>query len=207
MNYLPKSVIFAAIPGSFPVRKPGRAGSSPFAADSTCLLTAKQLRQRLDPLAHLASCPNRWANWVSAGFTAPYTPDDWIERPAIEANIGSEPVELDEPLRGVVATLAQTHERTEPKFVDIAAVRLDVIADGCRRDDAALETEFAERVLEQLVPSDSSPASVEYHLSHFVGWPRTPIDSTYYPPAEAQTSVAARGARRAICVQGFCGAD
>ena len=70
----------------------------------------------------------------------------WIERPAIEANIGSEPVELDEPLRGVVATLAQTHERTEPKFVDIAAVRLDVIADGCRRDDAALETEFAERV-------------------------------------------------------------
>jgi len=44
-----------------------------------------------------------------------------------------------------VAPLAQALKRAEPEFVDIATVRLDVIA-GCRSDDAALQAELAERM-------------------------------------------------------------
>jgi hypothetical protein len=62
----------------------------------------------------------------------------WIELPAIEANIGSEPVELNESLRAVVAVLAEAHERAEPELVKVAMVRLDVVGDLRRRDDAAL---------------------------------------------------------------------
>jgi hypothetical protein len=40
-----------------------------------------------------------------------------------------------------MAPLAQALKRTEPEFVDIAVVRLDVIADRRRRDDAALQAE------------------------------------------------------------------
>jgi hypothetical protein len=40
----------------------------------------------------------------------------WIELPAIEANIGSEPVELNESLRAAVAVLAEAHERAEPRM-------------------------------------------------------------------------------------------
>ena len=58
--------------------------------------------------------------------------------PAINANVGSKSVLLDEPFCGVMAPLAQTLKRAEPKFVHVAMMRLDVIA-GCRRlDDAAL---------------------------------------------------------------------
>jgi hypothetical protein len=58
----------------------------------------------------------------------------WIERPAIEANIGSEPVELNESLRAVVAVLAEAHERAEPEFVGVAAMWLDVITNLCGRE-------------------------------------------------------------------------
>ena len=61
-----------------------------------------------------------------------------VERPAVDANVRAETVRLDEPLRGVVAGLAQGLERAEPELVDIAAVRPDVIADCRRSDDAAL---------------------------------------------------------------------
>src|SRR5262249_1059034 len=97
-----------------------------------------------------------------------------IQRHAIKANIGAEAVRLNEPLRGVVAALAQALERTEPEFVDVAVMWLDVIADFCRRDDAALRaihngcsSNWCLRILAQ--------RAVEYHLSHFVGWPRTPM--------------------------------
>jgi hypothetical protein len=58
----------------------------------------------------------------------------WIERPAIEANIGSEPVELNESLRAVGAVLAEAHERAEPEFVGVAAMWLDVITNLCGRE-------------------------------------------------------------------------
>lgn len=71
-----------------------------------------------------------------------------IEWPAVEADVGAEAARLDEPLRGVVARLAQTLKRTEPEFVDVAAMRFDVIADFRRRDNAALQAEGAQRMLE-----------------------------------------------------------
>jgi hypothetical protein len=59
-----------------------------------------------------------------------------------------------------MAPFAQAHERTEPEFIDVPTMRLDVITDFCRRDDAALQTELAERMREQLLlpdpPSDRS---------------------------------------------------
>jgi len=54
-----------------------------------------------------------------------------IERPPIKTNVGSEPAELDEPLRGVVTFLAKRLERAKPEFIDVAVMWLDVIAD-CR---------------------------------------------------------------------------
>jgi hypothetical protein len=82
-----------------------------------------------------------------------------VQRPPIKADIGAETARLDEPLRRVVTWLAERLERAEPEFVDVAAMWLDVIADGRRRDDAALEAERTQRMLEQLVPSNPSPAS------------------------------------------------
>src|SRR5262249_54063142 len=82
-----------------------------------------------------------------------------VQRPAIQADIGAETVQLNEPLRGVVAALAQALERTEPEVVDVAVMGLDVVADFRRRDDAALETERTKRMFAQLVSSDASPAS------------------------------------------------
>ena len=61
-----------------------------------------------------------------------------VERPAIEAHIRAKPADLDKPLPGVVATFAEAHERAEPEFVDVAVMRLNVIADCCRLDDAPL---------------------------------------------------------------------
>ena len=61
-----------------------------------------------------------------------------VERPAIEAHIRPKTVDLDKPLPGVVATFAEAHERAEPEFVDVAVMRLNVIADCCRLDDAPL---------------------------------------------------------------------
>src|SRR5262245_49454966 len=66
-----------------------------------------------------------------------------IERAPIQADIGAEAVRLDEPLRGVVAPLAQALECAKPEFVDVAMMRFDGIADFCRRDDTAFETERA----------------------------------------------------------------
>jgi hypothetical protein len=80
-----------------------------------------------------------------------------VQRPPIGADIGAKTARLDKPLRGVVAAFAETHERAEPEFVDIAVMRFNVVADCRRLDDAALEAEHAQRVREQLVPSGSAP--------------------------------------------------
>jgi hypothetical protein len=61
-----------------------------------------------------------------------------VERPAIETDIRAKPADLDKSLPGVVATFAEAHERTEPEFVDVAVVRLNMVADCRRLDYAAL---------------------------------------------------------------------
>ena len=80
-----------------------------------------------------------------------------IGRPTISVNAGTETVQFVHPLGGVVARLAEALERTEPEPITIAVMRLDVVADLRWRDDAALEAELAQRLLEQLVPADPSP--------------------------------------------------
>jgi hypothetical protein len=127
------------------------------------LLTAERLQQHLDPAG---------ACWVrrrfSLGFgrshiVRPASPRPIdrmarVQRPPIEANIGAETARLDEPLRTIVAVLAQALKRAEPKLVNVAVMWLDVIADCRRLDDAALQAEVAERMREQLLPPDPCPA-------------------------------------------------
>jgi hypothetical protein len=62
----------------------------------------------------------------------------WVERPTIESDIRTKTARLDEPLRAVMTPLAERLEWTEPEFVDIATMRLDVITDRRRRDNASL---------------------------------------------------------------------
>jgi hypothetical protein len=72
---------------------------------------------------------------------SPSSSVDWmarVERPPIEAHARAEPADLGKPLRGVVATFAEAHERADPEFVDVAMVRLNVVADCRRLDDAPL---------------------------------------------------------------------
>jgi len=82
-----------------------------------------------------------------------------VERPPIRADIGAKPARLGKPLRGVVTTFAKAHERAEPEFVDISMMWLDVIADCRWLNDAALKTELAQRMFEQLVPPNPGPTS------------------------------------------------
>ena len=81
-----------------------------------------------------------------------------VERPTIEPDIRAETARLDEPLRAVVTMLAERLERAEPELVDIAPMRLDVITDLRRRDNASLQAILAKRMREQLVPPDPRPA-------------------------------------------------
>ena len=81
-----------------------------------------------------------------------------VHRPTIRANIRAKAARFDQPLCGVVATFAKRLKRSEPEFIDIAAMWRDVVADlGCGYD-AALQAIAAERLLEQLVPPDPRPA-------------------------------------------------
>src|SRR5262245_60118939 len=104
---------------------------SPFKCDADVvkLATESAVAQLYSP-----SCSLFLAQLFStrdAHLSAPATVD-WmarVQRPAIQANIGAETARLDEPLRGVVATLAQALKRAEPEFVDVAAMCLDVITD------------------------------------------------------------------------------
>jgi hypothetical protein len=65
-------------------------------------------------------------------------PIDWVvrvERPTIESDAGVVAASFDKPLRAVMTPLAERLERTEPEFVDIPPMRLDVITDLRRRDN------------------------------------------------------------------------
>ena len=81
-----------------------------------------------------------------------------IERPTIDADVRPVPALLDEPLRRVVTPLAQALKWPQPEPICVAMVRLNVIADCRGRDDATFEAVLAQGMLEQLVPSNSSPA-------------------------------------------------
>jgi hypothetical protein len=125
------------------------------------LLTAEQLQQRAG---------GAW--WVSRRFSLDFgrshmvrpaspRPIDRmvrVQRPPIEANIGAETARLDEPLRTIVAVLAQALKRAKPKLVNVAVMRLDVIADGRWLDDASLGAELAQRMFAQLVLANPHPA-------------------------------------------------
>jgi hypothetical protein len=45
-----------------------------------------------------------------------------VQRPAIQADIGTETACLDEALRTVMTSLAERLKRAEPEFVDIAVI-------------------------------------------------------------------------------------
>jgi len=59
--------------------------------------------------------------------------------------------------RCALNAFAKAHEWAEPEFIDVAAMRLDVIVDRRWLDDAALKAELAKSVLDQLVSSDPGP--------------------------------------------------
>jgi hypothetical protein len=80
-----------------------------------------------------------------------------IEGPSIKANVRTKATELDEPLCVVVTHFAQALKRPQPKCIHVPMVRLEVIADGRRGDDAALGTIFTQRVLKKLMPANPRP--------------------------------------------------
>jgi hypothetical protein len=82
-----------------------------------------------------------------------------VERIAVEPDVAAITVQLDLTLSAVVTGLAQGLQLAQPELVDVAVMRLDVIADGRGLDDAALRAVRTERMLEQLVPPDPGPAS------------------------------------------------
>jgi hypothetical protein len=74
-----------------------------------------------------------------------------IEWPAIGTHIRKISAQLDEPLRAVVARLAQRLELAEPEPIDVSAMRLDVVDDRSCRHDTALKAERAQRLDAQLM--------------------------------------------------------
>jgi hypothetical protein len=111
-----------------------------------------------------------------------------VQRHAIKANIGAEAARLHKSLRAIVTSLAERLERAKPEFVDVAVMGLDVIADFCRRDDTALETERAQRVFAQLVSPDPPPASRGVPLIPLRQSAANSHGSTYHPPADVPSA-------------------
>ena len=60
-----------------------------------------------------------------------------IERPAVRSDVETITALLDDLLSAVVARLAQRLKRPEPKLIHVTVVRLNMIADGSRLDNAA----------------------------------------------------------------------
>src|SRR5262249_36903856 len=119
-----------------------------------------------------------------------------VERQSVKANIRTIATRLDEALRAVMTLLAQALKRAKPELVDVAVMRLDVIADFCRRDDAALETERAQRVFEELVPADPRPARRGVPVIPLC-WPAANAHgSTYHPLADVPGPRRAESAQR-----------
>jgi hypothetical protein len=81
-----------------------------------------------------------------------------VERPAIKSDIGTIAVQLDVALGAVMAALAERLKWPAPEFVDVTMMRLDVIADSRGLDDASLSAVLAQRMLLQLMSTNSLPA-------------------------------------------------
>ena len=81
-----------------------------------------------------------------------------ISRKAVDADVVAIAPQLDLPLRRLVARLAQALQFAGDECGPIAAVRCDLIDHVRSRHDPALQAEFAQRVLPQLQPAQSSPA-------------------------------------------------
>ena len=75
----------------------------------------------------------------------------WIERPAIGTDVGKIAAQFNEPLRTVVARLAQRLKLAEPEPIDVSAMRLDVIDNCSLRHDTSLKAERAQRLDTQLM--------------------------------------------------------
>ena len=80
-----------------------------------------------------------------------------VGRPAVDANVQTESAQIDVTLGAVMAELAERLKRPEPELVHVATMRLDMIADRRRLDNAALEAERAQWIF-ALMPSNASPA-------------------------------------------------
>ena len=98
-----------------------------------------------------------------------------IERPAVEASIETIAVPLDLPLRHQMTIEAERLELAGPELGNVALVRLNVIADCCRRDNGAPSNICKADARAPGCFLIHAQRAVEYHLSHCVGWPRTPI--------------------------------
>jgi hypothetical protein len=81
-----------------------------------------------------------------------------IERITIEPDIRTITALLNETLTDVVAVFAQTLQFPGPEFIDVTAMRLDVIADRRQHRPTLGETKDAERMLAKLVRTQTTPA-------------------------------------------------
>ena len=68
------------------------------------------------------------------------TPISWI---AVHVDIDGIASVLDQALCALVAFATKGLQGTEDEFVPVTPVRLDVVSDDCRGDDAARKTEYA----------------------------------------------------------------
>ena len=92
----------------------------------------------------------------------------WIEGPAVDPDIIPKTVQLDLPLRAIVTGQAKGLELPTPELVNVTVVRLDVICDRGRHDDAALQAEFTQGVLTKLrlaypLPARRAVQVIELH--------------------------------------------
>jgi hypothetical protein len=92
-----------------------------------------------------------------------------IQWPAVEADVAPIADRLDVVLGRHMAVLTERLSLAEPELVEVAAVRLDVIADRRRRDDAALHAELAQRVLLQLMLANTMPARAIVEMIQLLG--------------------------------------
>ena len=69
-----------------------------------------------------------------------------IERPPVQPDIGAISAQLGITFGAIVTRLAERLQLAGPEPIDVAAVRLNVVADCRRNDQPALEAERAQRV-------------------------------------------------------------
>ena len=81
-----------------------------------------------------------------------------IERPAVQTYVSPIAALLDHFLGAIVTRLTQRLQPPQPELVDIAVVRLNVVADRRRNDQTALGAECAQRVRQQLMAPEPRPA-------------------------------------------------